>query len=66
MQLATTDKLRPYIQSEPIIVQKEKSPADDLSSRVVTILLNSVLIQLPGFPPFIQRGTIFVDPACGE
>lgn len=37
VQLATTDKLRPYIQSEPVIVQKEKSPADDLSSRVFGI-----------------------------
>ena len=35
VQLATTDKLRPYIQSEPVLVQKEKSPADDLSFRVV-------------------------------
>ena len=37
VQLATTDKLRPYIQSQPIVVQKEKSPADDLSFRVVII-----------------------------
>ena len=41
MQLATTDKLRPYIQSQPIVVQKEKSPADDLSFRVVNIFFHA-------------------------
>ena len=41
VQLATTDKLRPYIQSQPIVVQKEKSPADDLSFRVVNIFFHA-------------------------
>ena len=46
VQLATTDKLRPYIQSQPIVVQKEKSPADDLSFRVVNIFASWVIMHV--------------------
>ena len=49
MQLATTDKLRPYIQSQPIVVQKEKSPADDLSFRVVNIFALWVIMHVVVF-----------------
>ncbi|KAL5008054.1 hypothetical protein ScPMuIL_013635 [Solemya velum] len=36
IQLATTEKLRPYIQSEPVLVS-EKSPAEDIASRLFGI-----------------------------
>ncbi|KAK3597402.1 hypothetical protein CHS0354_040132 [Potamilus streckersoni] len=37
VQLASTEKLRPYIQSEPVLVNVDRTPAAELSSRVFGI-----------------------------
>lgn len=42
VQLASTDKLRPYIQSAPVIVQNERSPVTEISSRVFGIETKTV------------------------
>ncbi|XP_053405542.1 AP-4 complex subunit mu-1-like isoform X2 [Mercenaria mercenaria] len=42
VQLASTEKLRPYIQSTPVVVQKERSPATEISSRVFGIETKTV------------------------
>ncbi|XP_060571360.1 AP-4 complex subunit mu-1-like isoform X1 [Ruditapes philippinarum] len=56
VQLASTEKLRPYIQSAPVVVQKERSPATEISSRVFGIETKTISGSASS-KPVVQSGS---------